>query len=188
MKAFKHFKTIIIHKHYVGLFCRKLGIGWQGFWHDMSKFSPVEFWESVKYYSGTRSPIDACKEDKGYSLAWQHHKGRNMHHYEFWQDNFDKGTTHLLIPDKYIKEMICDFLGAGRAYKGKEFTFQDEWDWWLNKTKNPIAMHEQNWNTINCILRELTEEFGMKKIPELTRKDWKTFRRIVNDTIGLVRE
>ena len=77
MNSFKHFKKILIHKRYVFFFARKLGIGWQGFWHDMSKFSPVEFWESVKYYQGTSSPIDAAKADMGYSMAWLHHKGHN---------------------------------------------------------------------------------------------------------------
>lgn len=27
-------------------------------------FPPIEFWEGVKYWQGTRSPIDACKEEK----------------------------------------------------------------------------------------------------------------------------
>lgn len=26
------------------------------------------------------------REDKGYSAAWLHHKGRNKHHYEYWID------------------------------------------------------------------------------------------------------
>lgn len=77
MTALKHFKKILIHKKYVFFFARKLRIGWQGFWHDMSKFSPTEFFESVKYYQGTSSPIDAAKADMGYSMAWLHHTGHN---------------------------------------------------------------------------------------------------------------
>ena len=79
-----HLKTIIVHKYWVFYYACKLGIPIQGLLHDMSKFSPIEFWESVKYYQGGKSsPINACKADKGYSLAWQHHKGRNPHHYEY---------------------------------------------------------------------------------------------------------
>lgn len=183
MRILKHLRTIFIHKYYVFYFARKLGISWQGFWHDMSKLSPTEFFESVKYYTGTRSPIDACKEDKGYSLAWLHHKGRNKHHYEHWQDNFDKGGEPLKMPDKYVKEMICDYLAAGRAYKGKDFDFNSEWLWWQNKNKNPIAMHPTNWKTVNFVLGELDRLYGTKKITELTVHDWKNFRIIIDKAL-----
>lgn len=86
-KFFGHLKTITKHKFLVMKYCFKLGLIKQGLLHDNSKWSPTEFWSSVKYYSGTRSPIDAEKEDIGYSLAWQHHKGHNPHHWEFWIDN-----------------------------------------------------------------------------------------------------
>ena len=79
--SLKHFKKICIHKYWVAHYCFKCGLYWRGIKHDMSKFSPIEFWESVKYYQGDRSPIDAAKEDKGWSAAWMHHKGRNTHHY-----------------------------------------------------------------------------------------------------------
>ena len=29
--------------------------------------------------------------------------------------------------------MICDFLGAGRAYMGKLFTAEKEYGWWTNE-------------------------------------------------------
>lgn len=131
-----HFKKICIHKYWVAYYCFKCGLYWQGIWHDMSKFSPIEFLESVKYYQGTSSPINACKADKGYSLAWQHHKGRNPHHYEYWTDNYDKGTTCIQMPYKYAVELICDYLGAARAYLGKEFSYKKELEWWENKCKN----------------------------------------------------
>lgn len=183
MNFLKHLKTILIHKYYVFFFARKLGIAWQGFWHDMSKFSPVEFLESIKYCTGTSSPIDACKKDKGYSLAWQFHKGKNPHHYEFWQDNFDKGTTHLRMPDKYVKEMICDYLAAGRAYTGKDFEFNSEYTWWMNKNKNSIAMHPDNHGVVDTVLHELSHRYGEKRITELTKDDWKIVRFIVDNTL-----
>ena len=72
-KFFGHLKTVRTHRKWVRYYCNLMGIGWQGFWHDLSKYNPIEFFESVKYYQGNRSPIDACKEDKGYSDAWFHH-------------------------------------------------------------------------------------------------------------------
>lgn len=141
-KFFGHLKTVSTHKWWVFYYCCKAGIPFRGLIHDMSKFSPTEFIESVKYWSGTRSPIDACKEDKGVSKAWLHHKGRNKHHYEYWQDNFDKGGKAICMPFKDSVEMLCDFLGAGRAYSGKNFTYIGELEWWKKKIENPIAMHQ----------------------------------------------
>ena len=71
----KHFKLVCTHKKYVFLNCKKAGLFWAGIKHDLSKFSPIEFLESVKYYDGTKSPIDVCKQKHGYSKAWLHHKG-----------------------------------------------------------------------------------------------------------------
>ena len=150
INAVRHLMKILTHKFWVGIYCFKAGLYWQGIVHDLSKFSPTEFIESVRYYQGDRSPIDACKEKNGYSMAWLHHRGRNYHHYENWVDNFDnynteKGITLLQMPFKYALEMLCDYLGAGRAYWGSKFTFEDEWKYWLNKRKrcamNPYTKH-----------------------------------------------
>lgn len=135
----------------------------------MSKFSPVEFFESAKYYSGTRSPIDACKEYQGYSNAWLHHKGRNAHHSEYWQDNFDKGTTHLNMPFKYSLEMFCDFMGAGRAYNGKNFTYEKELSWWYNKVKKGTAMHKVQIKFI-CSMMNYTMEYN--KVPSYSLAEY----------------
>lgn len=139
-----HFKKICIHKFWVAYYCFKCGIYWQGLVHDLSKFSWTEFWESVKYYQGTSSPINACKADKGYSLAWQHHKGRNPHHYEYWIDRYDDGTVAIEMPYKYTIELICDWFGAARAYLGKDFTYQSEYKWLVNKLKNTHPKINEN--------------------------------------------
>lgn len=132
---FNHLKTIHTHKKWVFHYCCLAGIPLQGLTHDLSKYSPTEFFESIKYYQGTSSPINAAKADKGYSSAWFHHKGRNKHHYEYWMDNFDNGGENIIMPYKYWVEMICDYLGAARAYRKKHFSYQDEYNWWLEKEK-----------------------------------------------------
>ena len=154
----KHFAKICKHKWWVFYYCCKAGIPWRGIKHDMSKFSPTEFWESVRYYQGNRSPIDACKEDNGISKAWLHHKGRNSHHYEYHQDNFDKGGEPLQMPYKDAVEMLCDYLGAGRAYMGKDFTYKAEWQWWLRKNQTNLAMHPSSKEFISCVLLNLAHD------------------------------
>ena len=153
--SLKHFKKICIHKYWVAHYCFKCGLYWRGIKHDMSKFSPVEFWESVKYYQGNRSPIDAAKEDKGWSAAWMHHKGRNTHHYEYWQDNFDNGGNPLIMPFEDNCEMLCDYLAAGRAYMGENFSYTAEWQWWAAKNNKPLAMHPVNNAFISRVLHKL---------------------------------
>lgn len=153
--VFKHFKLITIHRWYVFLNCCKAGMPIRGLCHDLSKYSPTEFWESIKYFQGNRSPIDACKEVNGYSMAWMHHKGRNPHHYEHWQDNFDKGGQAVQMPFKYALELVCDYLAAGRAYMKKDFSYIAEYDWWCGKKKNPIAMHPQTKEFIELMLNQM---------------------------------
>lgn len=172
MKAWNHFKTICRHKYYVGKYCFMAGIPIRGILHDMSKFSPTEFIESVKYYQGTRSPIDACKEANGYSKAWLHHKGRNKHHYEYYFDNLDKGGIQLKMPFKDACELVCDYLGAGQAYMNKNFTFEAEYKWWENKISKPIAMHEHTKTFVDHVLFQLKETNNPKKVLNKNNLKW----------------
>ncbi len=116
---FGHLKTITKHKWVVFKLSIKAGIPIRGMLHDLSKYSIEEFCESVKYYQGgKRSPIQKAKEEKGYSLAWLHHKGRNKHHLEYWYDASLKEQP--IMPFKYAEEMICDKLAARHSLSGKK--------------------------------------------------------------------
>ena len=120
----KHFLTISKHRHEVIRLCFKAGIGFQGLFLDLSKYSPTEFIPGCKYYTGKESPNNGERRDKGYSLAWMHHKGRNKHHFEFWYD-YEMATKKIVpmpMPDKYIKEMFCDRMAASKVYSGSEYT------------------------------------------------------------------
>lgn len=156
-RACCHAKMICIHKFHVARYCFAAGLYKQGITHDLSKFSPTEFIESLRYYTGSDSPIVACKADRGYSLAWQHHKGRNRHHYEYWQDDFDHGGRPLQIPFKFALELVCDYLGAGRAYMRRSFSYEQEYQWWQDKRNKPLAMHPQTILFVEGMLRQLAE-------------------------------
>ena len=75
-----HLHTINHHRRLVRQGCFRMGLYWQGLTHDLSKYARVEFSTGVRYYQGTRSPNTAEREEKGWSEAWMHHKGRNRHH------------------------------------------------------------------------------------------------------------
>lgn len=142
-KIWIHLKTICKHKFWVMYYCFKCGIPWQGIIHDLSKFSFTEFWTNVKYVIPGKSPIDVQKENIGFSMAWQHHKGHNPHHYEFWMDKFDDGCYVTRMPFKYAVEMLCDSLAAGKAYQGKGFSYESEYKWW-EKQRTIRNMHPDN--------------------------------------------
>ena len=122
----KHFKTITDHKILVMQGCFKIGLYKQGILHDLSKYSPSEFWVGVKYYQGTQSPNNAEREALGYSSAWLHHKGRNRHHYEYWLDYTATGKRGEIVPvpmpDRYIAEMLADRIAASKIYSGNSYT------------------------------------------------------------------
>jgi hypothetical protein len=154
-KFFGHLKTILTHKYWVFYYSSHAGIPLQGLLHDLSKFNPIEFFEGVKYWTGIHSPIEDCKAEKGYSMAWLHHKGRNKHHYQYWTDNFDNGGEPILMPFKYSVEMLCDMLGAGRAYYKEDFTFQKELDWWNKKLELNMMIHPINREFLTVVLKKL---------------------------------
>ncbi|MBQ1229969.1 MAG: catalase [Clostridia bacterium] len=123
-RPFAHFYTVTKHRHRVISHCFRAGIGWQGLFHDLSKYSLTEFLPGARYYQGTRSPNERERELYGYSLAWMHHKGRNRHHFEYWVDLNPKEKRYepVPMPIRYIKEMFCDRVAASKIYQGKSYT------------------------------------------------------------------
>ena len=121
---FRHFYTITRHRHRVIAHCARAGVGFQGLFHDLSKYSPTEFLPGAKYYQGTRSPNEMERELYGYSLAWMHHKGRNRHHFEYWNDlnTETKMYEPVRMPMRFVKEMFCDRVAASKIYQGKNYT------------------------------------------------------------------
>ena len=117
---FLHLRLVSKHRRQVLKNCRKCGIFWRGFVHDLSKFSPTELFESAKYYLGTRSPIGVCRWTIGVSHAWLHHKGRNKHHIEYWLDQDCQVTP--MMPYKYAVECVCDKIAATKIYAKDSYT------------------------------------------------------------------
>lgn len=161
LAIWKHFKTITYHKILVAKGCFKIGLYAQGLLHDLSKYSPSEFWVGVRYYQGNRSPNDAEREAIGYSSAWMHHKGRNKHHYEYWIDYSKKAKPGEMIPvampDRYIAEMLMDRIAACRVYKGKDYTDSAAYEY-FKKGKNPNTMHEYTIAMLDKYLSMLATE------------------------------
>ncbi len=170
MKMWKHFMTINKHRYLVRKACFKMGIYWQGLTHDLSKYSPTEFFIGAKYFQGNRSPNAAERDDKGFSEAWMHHKGRNRHHYEYWTDmsKVTRNYDPVPIPRKYLAEMIADRIAACKVYEKEAYTPGSALTYLL-KSREKDLMHLQTRRELEFLLTMLRDE-GEKATYRYIRK------------------
>lgn len=157
-----HFCTITQHRHMVIRHCKKAGILWQGLRHDLSKYSPAEFWQGVRYYQGgRRSPNEAEREDLGYSLAWMHHKGRNRHHFEYWND-YNPKTKRMEpveMPVRFLAEMFCDRVAASKIYLKEKYQPDEPLHYFQNSTAQKRGLlHPSTAKALTDLLTILAEE------------------------------
>lgn len=171
MDPIGHFRTITRHRHLVMRYCFRLGLYRQGLLHDLSKYSPAEFLPGCRYYLGYRSPNDAERREKGYSLAWLHHKGRNRHHPEYWTDfslDPDEKIQAVEMPKKYVAEMFCDRVAACRIYHGGEYRDSDPYDYFVRSLPR-ILIHPATAELLRrmlTVLKDQGEEAAFRYIKE----------------------
>lgn len=152
----RYISKVLIHKIFVGYFCFKSRLFWRGLVHDISKFSPTELFENVKFYNPKTSPVVEARKLFGYSTSWQHHKGRNSHHYEYWVDDVDHGAKMIRMPFDDALELICDGLGASIAYNWKiKDLYFNEWKWWIDGPLKNARMHPHTRAFIHAILTRM---------------------------------
>jgi len=172
MMHLRYLRSQIRHKWFVFLECVRLGIPWLGIVHDLSKFLPSEWIPYARYFYGEYpdwNTMDAwgksyyggptkqsCEHD--FNVAWLHHQHRNKHHWQRWILTMDSArgsskTTALPMPDKYRREMLADWHGAGRAYGNP-----DTASWYL-ENKSEIRLHPSTMYWIE-------EQLGLNKESE----------------------
>lgn len=178
-KIYKHLKTICRHKAIVGKMCFKFGLYKQGILHDLSKFSFTELIPSIKYFQGKRSPIDAEKEEKGYSEAWLHHKARNKHHPWYWMDwDKNQNPNPCRIPRQYVYEMIADWIGAGMVYgknSKQKWSWSEPYEYYKNHNRDSVSGFPI-WEfatkaMIDFILVDL-KEYGIDYVADRIKRDY----------------
>lgn len=156
--ALMHFKTITRHRHKVIAHCAKAGILWQGLRHDLSKYTPTEFLQGARFCTGTRSPNEGEREERGHSLAWMHHKGRNRHHFEYWTD-YDPKTKQVKpvkMPLRFVVEMFCDRVAASKIYQGDNYKPDSALQYFLNGKPRRV-IHPETSALLEKLLRILAE-------------------------------
>ncbi len=168
MHIFAHFKTVVKHRREVRKLCFKCGLIKQGLLHDLSKFTPSEFWSGAKYYQGYRSPQAKEREVIGYSAAWLHHKGRNKHHFEYWTDFVGGARTYVQMPSKYFAEMFCDRVAASKTYLKDKYTNGAPLEYFENKTDKD-GMNSKTAEQLRYFLNMLKEKGEKETFKELKK-------------------
>ena len=112
----------------------------------MSKFSPMEFIPYSNFFYGKKDsdikkgrnktgyykPTDTG--DKAFDFAWLLHQKKNRHHWQWWILPEDEGGVKILeMEEKYRTEMLCDWIGAGKAqghFSPKSDPLLETRQWW----------------------------------------------------------
>lgn len=139
MKRFIAYLIYVV-KHKAFVFKAGVLVGapiWRLIIHDWSKFTPMEFWP----YAKTFYAQDGTKrfyKSKDFDKAWNHHQKTNKHHWEYWvMPKRSGGFTCLEMPNNYIREMVADWMGAGRAITGRWEVKE-----WYEANKHEIKLHK----------------------------------------------
>ena len=170
---FKYAKYLIRHKWFVfvaGL--RTKAPLWRLVIHDWSKFLPCEWRPYARYFYGNLPDWDIVKRQipsysyngtkqaasVAFDMAWLHHQHRNPHHWQHWVLREDSGATKLLpMPENFVREMVADWMGAGRAITGKWETAA-----WYEKNREKIQLNESTREKVEQLL-ELGERSATTK-------------------------
>lgn len=133
----KYLRYLLRHKWFVFVECAKRGYVWRGICHDCSKFLPSEFLAYANHFyiknkakkdaTGYQKPV--WTGDEAFEKAWLYHQHRNPHHWQYWTTPLGTGVVKKHpIPQEFLVEMLCDWIGAGKAQRTKNsFVSAKEW-------------------------------------------------------------
>jgi len=144
------------HKWYVFVEACKLGIPCLGLVHDWSKVLPDEWVPYARFFYGSqpeRNPIGYFYESgiaPAFDLAWLKHIHRNKHHWQWWVLREDSGEVKTLpMPERYQKEMLADWRGAGKAQG-----YGNNTSAWYQANKDKMRLHPDTRHWVESTLRE----------------------------------
>jgi hypothetical protein len=150
-RYWNYLKYVLRHKYFVMIACKMLKLHPRvGLLHDFSKFKPSEFIPYAQCFykpDGTGQYV----ESDAFTEAWNHHQKRNMHHWQYWVITWDRGSSEAIpMPQRYVEEMVADWMGAGRAIHGKWEVKE-----WYNKNKDIMNIHTLTKYKIELLLSSL---------------------------------
>jgi hypothetical protein len=117
--------------------------------HDMSKFLPVEWFAYKENFQGPKRNTT----NERFRLAWLKHIHRNAHHWEHWcKFYYGSGGGNIKLrafkmPESYVREMVADWLAAGRAIHGHYCAMA-----WYAEHKYKILLHHETRHQVEMYL------------------------------------
>lgn len=137
---------VMRHKAFVYRAGRRFEIGrLQLLRHDLSKFHPSEWRPYTAYFYGEDGP-----QARRFDHAWLRHIHRNRHHWQHWVLREDSGATRpLTMPDKYVLEMVADWVGAGQALG------LDDTPGWYEKNKDKMILSDETRVLVERLIEEV---------------------------------
>jgi hypothetical protein len=154
-KHLRYLSYVIRHKWFVFIAGLRVGAPlWRLIIHDWSKFLPCEWSAYAEYFYGEKPRLQKQEADDyrywtlvqpyidAFNAAWLHHQHHNPHHWQYWVLRMDSGEVLVLnMPEKFIREMVADWMGAGRAITGK----WEAKEWYLkNREKMQLTAHTRD--------------------------------------------
>ena len=145
-------RYIIRHKYFVFIAGRMAGVPvLRLLIHDWTKLLPCEWFPYTQYFYGNFPKQKDTEYAAAFERAWLHHIHWNKHHWQYWLliDDPSSGQQMkaLEMPEKYVREMVVDWFGAGKAIMHS----WDISDWW-EKHKAGIILHPQTQTRVEQLL------------------------------------
>lgn len=179
-----YLKYILEHKKNVFIECWNEGLYSHAFTHDLSKFNPKEFFPYAEWFYGYNGlklkekyneeqltngmscvSKNYLESKENFEKAWQHHKDKNKHHWNYWHER------DLMMPTKYIKQMICDWKAMSRK-------FGDTAQEYYLKNFDNFKLHKQSRLCLEKLL-----DLDFKKCCECDVVYWMNVRENIEDCI-----
>lgn len=139
LKYWVYLKYIIEHKKNVFIECWNSRLYLHAFTHDLSKFLPSEFIPySIFFFDKNRGKEykQSDENDANFQKGWNRHQKRNKHHWNYWVSITRKNEViPVPMPEKYVKQMICDWKGMSRKFGGS-------WYDYYKKNEDSFIMHQ----------------------------------------------
>lgn len=154
----EYVKLTLRHKYHVFRYGLKLRVPVVSLLvHDYTKLYPSYAKSYGRQFFGDQH------DPEGFAHTWNHHQKRHRHHWEYWimltghnRGGFSDG--HILdMPEKYIREMVADWLAASRTYNHTDVKSLESWDWFQNNF-DKIRVSYRTRERIMDILNEYFEE------------------------------
>jgi len=98
--------------------------------------------------------VDRPAVRQAFDRAWLHHQHASPHQWQHWRLKEDSGAERVLpMPEHFVREMVADWMGAGRAITGRWEVRE-----WYAKNRDKIVLHPESRTLAESLLAAATTQ------------------------------